>query len=352
MPFEMRIQRMIVALTGTLLAACSGETVAQPPPAPVDWRSFEARAVPDAGPSGPTEKERALAGAYTTGLASPGFAQLGSLLDDDAHLATPGRDDAHGRDAVVRVHDVLFGAFDSRSASMSRVWRTDSTQAVEWTMTGVQARDWMGVAATHKPVAFGGLTLLWTKDDGSVTDVHVYFDVAVVKAQLGVGPKELVSVAATMPARPASAAPRIFEQTGFAEEKIGLALVRAELDALENNNEAAYVAAVTDDVEVYTLERAQPRRGKDDIRAYFKAMHKAIGQLDTTIDNAWGIAHFAVVEYEIAGEQLGPIGWIAARRDKVVRLHVADLIEIRDAKIARVWRYDNPAEITASSPGP
>jgi hypothetical protein len=56
---------------------------------------------------------------------------------------------------------------------------------VEWTLTGTQARDWMGVPATHKSAGVKGLTLLWTKDDGSIIDVHVYFDVAAVQAQLG-----------------------------------------------------------------------------------------------------------------------------------------------------------------------
>jgi ketosteroid isomerase-like protein len=138
------------------------------------------------------------------------------------------------------------------------------------------------------------------------------------------------------------------EQTRSSEEKNGLACARAALDALENNDLAAYEAAMTDDIEVFTLERARPMRGKEGMRYYFKAMHKAIGQLDTTLDNAWGIAQFALVEYDIAGEQIGPLAWIPANRDgKVVRLHVVDVVELRDGKIARVWRCDNPGEIAA-----
>jgi ketosteroid isomerase-like protein/predicted ester cyclase len=344
----MRILSTIIPLIGMLLAACSSETVAQPPPAPVDWRSLQvARTAPDAG-AGPTANERAAAEAYAAALESPGLGQLASRLDDDCHFASPGMNDGHGRDSVVRAHEVLFGAFDPRKFTMNRVWRTDVQQSVAWTMSGTQARDWMGLAATHKPVAFRGLTILWTRDDGSISDVHVYFDVAVVKAQLGVGPKELVNLPPHGPAQPASGSPQVFEKTGSAEEKNNVVAARVALDALENNDQAAYLTGMTDDVEVHTLERAQPMRGKDDARAYFKTMRKAIGQLDTTVDNASGVAQFAVVEYEISGEQLGPIGWIAPQRNSVIRLHVVDVVELRDGKIARVWRYDNPGEIVSA----
>jgi hypothetical protein len=74
-------------------------------------------------------------------------------------------------------------------------------------------------------------------------------------------------------------------------------------------------------------------------------MHKAIGQLDTTAFGAWGVAQFAIVEYSIDGEQLGPIMWIPAQRDRAIRFELVDICEIRDGKIARVWRYDNPIQI-------
>jgi ketosteroid isomerase-like protein len=229
------------------------------------------------------------------------------------------------------------------------VWRTPSEQTIEWTMTGTQARDWMKVPATHKPVGFRGLTLLWTTDNGSITDVHVYVDVAVVKAQLGVGSKELLALP---PAQPSAGSTQVYEQaqTAPSGDKAQVAVVQSWLDALENNNEAAYLATMTDDVEVHTSERPQPLRGKPEARTYYRAMHRAIGQLDTTVENGWGVAPFAVVEYSIAGEQLGPIGWVPAQRDKVVRLEVVDICELADGKIARVWRYDNPAQILGSVP--
>jgi ketosteroid isomerase-like protein len=333
-------------LTSVLVAACSGQNVAQPPPPPVNWRSFEHAQV-DAGSTGPTAKESALAQEYANAVASPGLALLGHLMDDDARFAFPGMQDAHGRDAVVRAHEALFGAFDPRRFALTRVWRSASEQSLEWTMGGVQVHDWMTVKATQKPVTIHGITLLSTKDDGTITDVRVYFDVATVKAQLGAGPRELADLPApVMP--PPGTAPQIVEQG--AQDQDNVAVVRTALDALENTNENAYVEQMTDDGEIHTLERAQPLRGKEDRRAYFKALHKSIAQLDTTVTNGWSAGAYAIVEYGITGEQIAPIAWVPVQRDQVVRLHVADVDEIHDGKITRIWRFDNPSELSA--PGP
>jgi ketosteroid isomerase-like protein len=329
-----------------LVAACSGGTVAQPPPAPVNWQSF-ARPAFDAGANAPTAKESAIAQQYDDALASAGFALLGHVLDEDARFSFPGPglDDVHGRDAVVQAHVALFGAFEQRHFVTSRLTRTAAEQTVEWTMSGVQARDWMGAAATQKPVVIQGATLLWTKDDGTLSDIHVYFDVAAVKAQLGAGPKELEGL--PPPALPAGQ-PQVIEQTG--QEPDNAATVRSALNALENESDAAYVALLAEDVEVHTLDRAGPSRGLAEQRAYFRAMHKSIAQLDTSIDSGFSAGAYAIVEYSITGEQIAPIGWVPLQRDRVVKLHVVEIDEVQNAKIARVWRYDNPSEM--ATPGP
>jgi ketosteroid isomerase-like protein len=330
--------------TVVLGAACtSEETVPRPPAPPVNWNAAR-RSSADAGPVRATDRERAAAGAYTKALLSAGFAQLGPVLDEDAHFAFEGMKDAHGREKVVEAHRGLFGAFDQRSVVNTRVWITDSAQALEWTMTGVQARDWMGVPASNKAVTIKGLTLLWTNDDGSITDVHVSFDEAVVKAQLGAGPKELAGLPA--PESPAAgAATQELEQERTDAESANVLDVRASLSALEKGDEAEYLATMTDDVEVNVPERAQPARGKEEARAYYKAIRKEIGELDTSIDNAWGVKNFVIVEYFIVGEQAAAIGWVQPQRERLIKLAVVDVVEMRDGKIARVWRYDDPAQI-------
>jgi ketosteroid isomerase-like protein len=332
-----------VAIAGALLVGCSSDSaVGAPPAAPVDWHAFDVPKTAVTASSGPTPQERLVAQAYVNALAATGFAGVTPLLNSDTHFTFPGIPDARGRDAVLRALDTVLGAFDSRAFASSRVWRTESFHAVEWTMSGVQNRDWMGVAATHKPVVIAGLTLLETKDDGTIIDAHLVFDVATVKAQLGAGPKELAGLPApTM----ATGAPQVFEQTRTPDEASNVAIARGWLDGLEKTDDGAYLASLTDDVQVVDPERPQPLRGRDDLKAYFRAMHKAIAELDTTVDEAFGVGRFAVIEYTINGEQVGALSWVPAKSNRVVRLHVVDVVETRDGKIAHVWRFSSLAEV-------
>lgn len=351
---------LLMALSLLVVAACSEETVAPPPKPPVG--ALEPVAIVDGGADTVTAKERALPELYAKALSSPGadggapFSGLAPLLNPDlAQFSAPGVTPAHEPSGIIAAHATLFGGFDDRRMTLTRVWRTPNEQSIEWVMTGKHAREWMGVPATQKPVAFKGMTLLWTKDDGTIVDIHVYFDIGLLRAQLaGTGPKELLALPSPTGA---PAAPQVFEQTqtGSANEKGDVAIVRSWLDALENNKEADYVGALADDVEIYTLESASPMKGKEDARKYYKATHKAIGQLDTTVNDAWGVAEYAIVEYDIDGEQLGAFTWIPllaplpARTTQLAHFDIVDVCEIRDGKIVRIWRYDDPAQIIGNA---
>src|SRR5258708_8779799 len=163
------------------LGACSSENASSPPPAPVDWHAFEVPHAPRTAPTGPTRRERAVAETYAASFTAARWGELPALVAGDAHFIWPGMPDARGRDAVLRANEATFGAFDKRALAVSRVLRTDAATSIEWTFSGVQAREWMGVAASNRPVSFRGATLLFTKDDGMISDIHVFFDLAVVK---------------------------------------------------------------------------------------------------------------------------------------------------------------------------
>ncbi len=340
-----------------LLIGCTTGAVVSPPPAPVDWHAFDVRRSVDGAAGAPTPKERAIAERYAGALSSDGFAGLGAMLDPAAHFVFPGAADAQGRDAVVRAHEALFGAFDSRVVALTRVWRTDSTQVLEWTFRGKGDRPFGGAPATHAAVDFPGLTILWTKDEGLISDLHVYFDVASLEGQLrpgsggapsAVDAGPLASAGLAVPTPGVLPEARVFEQIGSGQEQRNVASVRSVLDALEQNREADYLAAMSDDVELTRTARAKPLRGKADLLAHFRAMHAAIRMLDTTVENAWGVGDFAIVEYALAGEQRGPVDGIPARRDAVIRLHVVDVVRLEGGKVASIWRYDNPKELTST----
>lgn len=327
-------------LVALVFFACS-ESVAPPPKPPVDWASFNRPEPVDAGRARATAKERMVASEYAQAFASDGFRALVPLLAEDAHV-TFAQKTALGRDKVVEMHQQIFGAFDHRVLTLRRVLFTDSEQAIAWTLTGVQSQDWEGIPATHKPIATRGISLVWTKDDGSIGDIHVYFDENVVKAQLGVGPPELQSLP---PPTVPTDAPRTVEQSGTPEEAANLMTLRGMVDALEDNKPAIYVGSVADDVTIETAEHAQPSKGKDAVRAYFDTMRKSIGQLDTLAQGGFGAGSWAVLEYSISGIQLAPVERVPFVRGRAVRLHVVDVAEIHDGKVTDLVRYDDPAEV-------
>jgi hypothetical protein len=328
--------------TCALTASCSPNMVQQPPPPPVDWHSLEAVPVAAANTFRATDKERNTPDRYTRALMSTGMTQLGPVLDEGAHFAF-GTKDAHGRQNVVNAHESLFGAFDDRKFVITRCWATDSSQAIEWTMSGLHAREWHGTAATNRPIVIRGLTLLSTNDDGSVSNIRVYFDEETARESLG----RLAPDNENHPGAAASEPAQLFERTGSFDEAMNVKLVRGALDALENGEESAYVSSMAESLEVNTLQHAEPLRGKSGARAYYRMMRRSIGHLDTLIDAVWASRDYVIVEYSISGLQLAKLGSIPLLPDRVLRMKLVDVAEIRDAKIVRIWRYDNPGALAS-----
>lgn len=336
---------LIGAVAGALCAACSSTAARPPPPAPADLHPY--LAARPAGDAAAAPSARLIAEAYVAALTRPDFPSLAACLTEDAHFFFPGIEDVHGRGAVVHAHELFFGPFAERRIALRRVLRASSTQLLEWTLAGTQTDTWFDVIATHKAVVFEGLSVLSTRDDGTVSDEHVYFDIASVKAQLGSGPGELHALPpAPWPSEPA----QVVEQTGSPDEIENTALVRRWLDALSSIDRGAYLASLSKDVEVKTPESAKPVHGKEAAGAYFDTIHQELAQLDSQVDAIWAVGPFVGLEYSISGQQIAPIGWVPLVHDRVVRLQIADVVEVDSARITRVWRYDNLAQ--ANAPGP
>lgn len=324
-----------------VVTACAAETVELPPPAPAHWQSSTLTAP---SPTTPTEKERVVADAYTKALASPRLAALGRLLDEEVLFAF-GAQNMRGRERVLKAHENMFGAFDGPRFVASRVWLTDSrstlnSQAIEWTMTGAQAREWMKIPPTGKNVVIKGLTLLWTTDEGVITQIRVYFDEEVVKAQLAGGPLDHGKLSG-VPA-PDTAPAQILERSGTPEEAANVALIRDMLQALERDNEAAFLSPLADDVDVTPFDGGQPIRGKAAARAYFRSTRRSIRQLDTMIQNLWGVRSFAIAEYALTGLQAAPWHRVSVPKDgSLHQIHAqfVDVVEISIGKVTHIWRY-------------
>lgn len=312
-----------------LVAGCTTETISRPAAPPVDWNSLDvkpnavATGAGDGGVSANTSKERQAGDNYLAALSSPGFAALGNVLNEDAYFAFAGLKDVHGRDNIIKLHQTLLGKFEDRKFVASRRFTTESAQILEWTMSGMDKK-------SSKSTTFRGVVILRTNDDGSVSNVHLYYDELNAKDGVALMPNEArVEV----------------EQKKDKTESENVAVIRRELDALETKNADAYTATMTDDVQVTALDSLRNQKGKADAKAYVLQMNKSIANLDTSIDDIWGIGDYVVVEYHIVGEQKGPIGRIPAQKDNLLKMFDVDIAQLKDQKISHIWRYDNPAQL-------
>lgn len=325
--------RAVIAGALLVVGACSPELVDPPPRAPVNWASLDVRPALDAGTGSATAKEREIASRYLQALASPGFAELEHMLDDDAHFSFAGKRDAYTRRDIIKAHVELFGGFAPRQLVARRVLVTDSAQAIEWTLVGDDTD-------SHKPVAFDGVSLLWTKDDGTIANEHVFFDELIVRAQLGKCCPSLQQLPRPQPA----AQPEVVEKLGNAAELANQKVITHQLDDLENE-ETRYVAAMAPDVEVRGSRDVQPSKGAAGAHAYWKLMQQTFARLDTQLDYSWAVGGYVVVEYHVIGEQRRAYAGVPPPKDALVKLYFVDVVEVRGGKIARVWRYDNPVQL-------
>jgi len=329
------------------LSACGSAAVDQPGPAPVDPRLFQdAAARPAAHVATPAEvdhAEREAAASVIAGLAEDGFKASLPLLDPEGNFSFPGLSEATDRDGAVKVLASLFGSFSSRKFTLGRYWQAPQAVIAEWTMSGVQSSEWMGIAAAQKPVTIRGLALFWFDSKGLVSDTHFYFDVGSVMAELGAGPKGVEP-----PGPPPAASGEVVTATGSEAEKRNVATVNASWDAFEAKNEAGYLAPMADDVEVFRLDRANPERGRAERKKFFKWAAAGIGSLSQTPLNAWGVGPFVIEEYSIAGVHSGVLTG-APPSGHALRLHYVDIDELKDGKIVREWVYGNSMELLAET---
>lgn len=322
----------------TALAACSAELVERPENTAIDRRSLEPKQTIDAGPGVATALEKQIATRYLAALSSPTFVGLDKLVDDDASFVYVGNKlDAHGKKDVLAAHEKLFGEIEPRTFAATRVLLTDRNQIIEWTLAGQDK-------ASKKPIGLRGVTLVDTKDEGTIRTLRVYFDEALPSAQRGQTPKLLAKL--PPPALP-SAPPLVADQKHDATEQTNLKVVSDWLDALENN-EQKYLASMTADVEMQTPEAANPFKGLAEQHDYYVLMHKVFNNtLDTQLVTGWGIDSYVVVEYRIVGDMraaLGAGGWVKAKNGTVT-IYTLDVIHLRAGKIDSVARYDDPGQI-------
>ena len=242
----------IALAAGLGLVACAAENQLTAPPPPVDWQSLAAPPTPPA-PTAPrlTDQERTIAQHYLAALSSPHCEKLTPLLDEAAHFWFAGRETL-GPAAVLGQHADIFGAFAQRQFKATRLLLAASAQAIEWTMTGTQIGPWQGLPASEKPWSSGSIPC-WHIGRGSITDIRMYFDQAVVKAQLGLGPADSLALP---PATVSDVPPLVVEQPTSDHAATNAGVMRNDVGGPRGHEGIGLLGTFADDIQVFTQDRA------------------------------------------------------------------------------------------------
>ncbi len=342
---------MRASLFGSIvvLMACgeSPKPVDTPKPAPPP--SATVVEVPDAAPAASATPTAPPFDAFTAARTiMEGFNRQDSLkyagaYTADAVLAIAGSPDYKGAQ-IVAEHQRMIEAFPDTRMSGFRLLSAGNKDGdgglavLEWVLSATQQSDWMGVKQAHKGVGVRGVSVMWLAGDGTIKNEHRYYDVANMLGQVGGLPgkwRGIPMIPAQMKSVPA---------TGAASESTNVDTVKKMLAAIEAKNEADFLGAQNDSVELDDLTRAESYLTIADTKKMYDAWTKSFTDLKIAITNAWGFGDFVAIEMVVTGKQTGAFdGYLAS--GKALSLHKVGVYQMKDGKVLKGWTYGNGLEM-------
>jgi SnoaL-like domain len=257
--------RCLVISSGFALFGCveSADPIAPSAP-PVEWGSF------DAGTAAPAASAPSVAPTTDRTAARVALVQalLGAISDlDSAAFAGKYAENAtasifgesvwNGRTDIGAMLRDFYQPFSGIKATPTRIIVNGDHVAVEWVMTGTQAKSWMGADASGKTVAIPVLSIYKFDAHDLVAVEHTYFDEVGALVQVGAASHAMDRGSVVTPAD----VPTIVGAKGGADETANTTLVAAAANALAQNSADAVVAPYANEIEIWSAKRRR-RRGR------------------------------------------------------------------------------------------
>jgi predicted ester cyclase/ketosteroid isomerase-like protein len=325
-----------------LLVACAADRAAPilPPPPPqlpaptVASGSDEPAAGDDAVDTPKpslADLEVAAAKSLTDAVAARDAKRIGDVYTADAVVTIVGDHTLTGRDAIVAEYERWLDGMRDLKFQIGRVFQNGNVVVAEWAFSGTHSGDFLGVKATQSPVGAGGASVLTFDAQGHVTKEDRLFDLGTIRKQDDKHAK--AGSFRLPPPLPVSVEAHVAKTASDGEPQ--LAVARALYAAMDGDKEADAVALDTDDVAIEDYARPHPLKGKPAARERFDEYESTIpnGSSTTTM--------FAADDYVIAAREVRSLS------RKHVAAHFVEVLEIHDGKIARIWTWSNPAELSA-----
>jgi ketosteroid isomerase-like protein len=330
----------LAAFAGTACGADDKQPILPPPPpiapATVTAPPIDTSPPPAQAPTKPSMPEMQLLTikAIADAISAHDAKKYAGSYANDASLTVYGVGDATGRDAIAADAQKWIDGFGDLKFQAGRLFSSGDMAVVEWAWAGTHNGEFMGKKATQRPVGVSGASVVWFNADGLVTKEHRYFDMSTLLAEDD--PKAKKESFRAPPALPSSI--EVHLSKGGADEDKLVDVVKSFYAALTAKKEADFLAFIGDDTVLDDFSQPRALKGKKDFRAFFASFIGTYAETKETTSALFAADDFVVAERVIDG--------VHAATKKPVKLHVVDVLQIKDGKtISRGFSYANSKEL-------
>ena len=253
-----------------------------------------------------------------------------SVYAPDATIVIHGSSRLEGRNAIEEYEVGLLRQFPGTRFGFYAIWQHGSSAVVHYAVNTPAAG---GPATGHE-----GLLFYRFDPSGLIAEERRYLDSLTPMAQAGMF---------GLPARPLPALPverRTCTAGESPAEQANVTAVKANLQALDARNEAAFLAGLTDDVVLDDLTRPRPFAGRAEARTWFGQWTAAVPDARTEIAWTLGAGDSVLVETVVRGtleKRFGPL----RPSDRAFAIHRAAIARVRNGRIGRLSLFMNGREL-------
>ena len=259
---------------------------------------------------------------------APGYARL---YAQDAVITIYGGVELNGREAIEQYEVELMREFPGVRFALYSVCQNGEFAVVHY---GVNGKTSGGQSMGHE-----GLLFYRFDQAGLIEDERRYLDSLTPMAQLGMfgagRARDLPKLPTKLKAYVAKASP---------DEMKNVALVKANLLAVDEKNEASFLSSISEDAVLDEMILPQPFIGKQNIRAWFETWTSAVPDATTEIINILGVGDFVLVETIAHGKLKGPLGLLKGS-NKPFAVHRAAIVQVKAGKINLISAFMNGKEL-------
>lgn len=264
---------------------------------------------------------------------------LALLFDEAAVVIIAGSPVPIGGRAAIRAHyQARFDAFADFEAATSRTFLAHDVAIVEWAWTGTHSGRLGLLDATWKRAGTAAVDVIWFSPEGLVRELHSYWDMATVLAQIG---------ASNAPSRPVPILPTTSrtisaQPTGDHARMMDIALTM--FGAWASKREADFVSNLALDHRWEDFTQRDAIVGRSASKKLFADWLSAFPDGSSTTTNAWSIGHFVVAEGIFRGRQTGAFAGIPPT-NKSVCVHGLEILRFDGDLVVEGWSYANAIEL-------